>query len=405
MDALVIGASVAGVATADALRAKGLEGKITLVDSEAHLPYDKPPLSKQALSADWDPTTSWLRPEQHYRDKGIDLVLGKRAVSLDRSTRTVAFHDGTELTADVIVVATGVTARRLPEEFMLPGVHTIRTLGDSLAVQQALAADTRLVIIGGGFIGAEAAAVAAELGADVTIVETRELPFAHLFGDSVARAMATQHQAHGVRLRCGVGVDRVEGAGRVERVVLTDGTVLEADLVILGLGAVPASEWLVDSGVTVQDGVICDQFGGTTVAGVYAAGDVAAWWDPQTQTHRRIEHWTTAKEHGAAVAHNILFPAAGKTAAPVPYFWSDQYGRRLQFLGTSMGFDATHIVHGNLDDNEYVMLYGREGRLIGALGLAATRQLMAFRPLIAQRVDWNDVVPSGRAELLSEGTR
>lgn len=150
MDALVIGASVAGVAIADALRAKGLEGRITLVDSEAHLPYDKPPLSKQALSAGWDPATSLLRPEQHYRDKGIDLVLGKRAVSLDGSTRTVAFHDGTELTADAIVVATGVTARRLPEEFMLSGVHAIRTLGDSLAVQQALAADTQLVIVGEG---------------------------------------------------------------------------------------------------------------------------------------------------------------------------------------------------------------------------------------------------------------
>ncbi|OUS92030.1 NAD(P)/FAD-dependent oxidoreductase [Rhodococcus sp. NCIMB 12038] len=406
MDALIVGASVAGVATADALRANGMGGTITLVDSESHLPYDKPPLSKQALKADWDPSTSLLRSEQHYRDKGIDLILGKRAVSLDGSTRTVKFHDGTELTADAIVLATGVTARRLPEDFMLPGVHTIRTLDDSRVVRQALAAKPKLVIVGGGFIGAEAAAVAVELGADVTIVEARELPFSHLFGDPVAQAMATRHHAHGVRLLCGVGVDRVEGRNRVERVVLTDGTVLDADLVVLGLGAVAATEWLAGSGVTVDGGVICDEFGRTAIAGVYGAGDVAAWWDPQAQTHQRIEHWTTAKEHGAAVAHNIVFPsAAGRTAGPVPYFWSDQYGRRLQFLGTSKGFDATHVVHGSLDGNEYVVLYGREGRLVGALGLAATRQLMAFRPLIAKGADWNDLALPGCAELASEGVR
>lgn len=395
MDVLIVGASVAGVAAADALRSLGHTGRVVLVDADPNLPYDKPPLSKQALQPGWDSQKALLRPAPHYQDKSIDLVLGRAAVSLDTDRKAVTLDDGTELTADAVVIATGVRARRLSEISMLPGVFSIRTLADSRALQQHLARRSKLAIVGGGFIGAEVASVAAELGVAVTIIEVLPAPFQHIFGPEVAAALARRHSAHGVTLVCGQGVDRLDGDGRVQRIVLTNGQAIEADTVLLGLGAEPCVEWLHGSGIELGNGVLCDEFGSTSTPGIYAAGDVAAWWSPTTQMHSRIEHWTTAKEQGAAVAHNIT--GGCKTVGSVPYFWSDQYGSRLQFLGTSSGYDQIEVVHGGLDTNEFVVLYGRAGILIGALGLAATRQLMRYRPLIDQRAPMTDLAQARAA--------
>ncbi|MEV0057524.1 FAD-dependent oxidoreductase [Saccharopolyspora shandongensis] len=395
MDVLIVGASVAGVAAADALRSLGHTGRVVLVDADPNLPYDKPPLSKQALQPGWDSQKALLRPAPYYQDKSIDLVLGRAAASLDADRKAVTLDDGTELTADAVVIATGVRARRLSESSMLPGVFSIRTLADSRALQQHLARRSKLAIVGGGFIGAEVASVAAELGVTVTIIDVLPLPFQHIFGPEVAAALARRHSAHGVTLVCGQGVDRLDGDGRVQRVVLTNGQAIEADTVLLGLGAEPCVEWLHGSGIELGNGVLCDEFGRTSTPGIYAAGDVAAWWSPTAQVHSRIEHWTTAKEQGAAVAHNITDGC--KTAGSVPYFWSDQYGSRLQFLGTSSGYDQIEVVHGGLDTNEFVVLYGRAGILIGALGLAATRQLMRYRPLIDQRAPMTDLAQARAA--------
>lgn len=402
MHVLIVGASVAGVAVADGLRARGFDGRITLVDADPNLPYDKPPLSKQALKSDWHDERALLRPADHYRDHEIELVLGRRAVSLDGPNRSVALDDGRRIAADAIVLAPGVSARRLPERSMLPGVLSVRTLADSTRIRAALVDRPRLVVAGGGFIGAEAAAVAAGAGCDVTVVELLDQPFSHLFGAEVGASLARRHREHGVRLECGVGVDRVEGKGSVEQVVLTDGRVLAADLVLLGLGAQPATGWLEGSGLTLDaGGIVCDEFGRTSAPGIYAAGDAASWWDPRAGRHTRIEHWTTAKEHGAAVAHNILdADEPTKRAGSVPYFWSDQYGGRLQFLGSSQGFDRWHVVHGRLEDDEYVVLYGRAGVLIGALGLAAARRLMPFRALIDQGADFATVVAGASSAAL-----
>ncbi|MFC7493012.1 MULTISPECIES: NAD(P)/FAD-dependent oxidoreductase [unclassified Nocardioides] len=385
MSVLVIGGSVAGLAVADGLRAQDYPGRITVVDADPSLPYDKPPLSKQALKPDWDPVKGLLRPEEHYRDKRVELVTGRTAVALGGERRAVRLDDGTELVADHVVLATGVRARLLPEHMMLPGVHAIRTAADSAAVRAALAGRPRVVVVGGGFIGAEAAAVAADLALEVTIVEALPLPFQHLFGREVAEALAGWHRSAGVRLECGVTVEAIEGVQRVERVRLSDGRELPADLVLLGLGAVPAVEWLEGAGLAIDDGIVCDEHGRTGVPGVWAAGDAAAWRNPATGKHVRIEHWTTAKEQGAAVAHNIAAGASVRTVGPVPYFWSDQYRRRIQFLGTSAGHDATHLVHGGFDQPEFVVLYTNGGRLIGGLGVAAARHLMRFRGHIAAR--------------------
>ncbi|WP_067437560.1 NAD(P)/FAD-dependent oxidoreductase [Nocardioides jensenii] len=384
MSVLVIGGSVAGIAVADGLRSQGYQGAVTVVDADPSLPYDKPPLSKHALKEDWDPIKGLLRPEEHYAAKDIELVTGRTAVALDAVRRTVRFDDGSERQADHVVLATGVRARLLPEELMLPGVHAIRTAADSAAVRAALADRPRLVVIGGGFIGAEAASVAAGMGLEVTIVEALPLPFQHLFGADVAEAMAGWHRAAGVRLECGVMVAGIEGAERVERVRLTDGRVLEVDLVLLGLGAVPAVDWLDGSGLDLDNGITCDEDGRTGLPGIWAAGDAATWRNPVTGDHVRVEHWTTAKEQGAAVAHNIARPdEPARGAGPVPYFWSDQHGLRVQFLGTSAGHDATHLVHGSFDEPEFVVLYAREGRIIGALGVAAARHVMKYRTAIS----------------------
>lgn len=380
MDVVIVGASVAGLAVADALRSSGHEGRITLVDADPHLPYDKPPLSKNALKPDWDAGKGLLRPETHYRDKDLELVLGRAVRSLDPQRLAVTLDDGTRLSAGAVVAATGVRARRLPDASMLPGVYTIRTRDDSAALRRELCPGVRLVVVGGGFIGAEAASVAAGLGAEVTIVEARERPFQHLFGPEVAEALVRRHAAHRVRLLCGRGVARLTGGRRVEQVVLSDGTIVPADIVVLGLGAEPVTDWLRDSGVRLGNGVVCDEFGRTTREGVYAAGDVAAWWDPLARRHVRVEHWTTAKERGAAVARTVL--GDPRAVASLPYFWSDQYGSRLQFLGTSAGHDRIEVVHGSLDADSYVVLYQRSGAVIGALGLGATRELMRRRPQI-----------------------
>lgn len=393
MSVLVIGGSIAGLAAADALRAQGYPGTITVVDADPALPYDKPPLSKHALKHDWEPAKGLLRPEEHYRDKDVDLVTGRTAVALDAERRTVHFDDDSERSADHVILATGVRARLFPEELMLPGVHAIRTAEDSAAVRFALADRPRLVVIGGGFIGAEAAAVAAGMGLDVTIVEALPLPFQHVFGSEVAEALADWHRDAGVELVCGATVTGTEGGQRVDRVILADGRALEADLVLLGLGAIPAIDWLEGSGLALDNGITCDEHGRTGVPRIWAAGDAAAWLDPATDRHHRVEHWTTAKEQGAAIGHNIARPDdPAKTVGAVPYFWSDQYGRRLQFLGTSADHDATHLVHGGLDETEFVVLYAREGRLIGGLGSAAARHLMKYRPLIAEGAPIEDVL-------------
>lgn len=382
MDVVIVGASVAGVATADALRKAGHDGGVTLIDADRHLPYDKPPLSKAALKPDWDARKCLLRPEQHYREKGIDLVLGQAVRSLDPVRPAVKLAGGDEIGGDAVVIATGVRARQLSGMPELRGVHTIRSLDDSVALSRELAGAPRLVIVGGGFIGAEVASVAADLGANVTIVEARERPFQHLFGAEVAASLARRHDRHGVRLLCGKGVERLVGETRVEQVVLTDGTVLDADVVLLGLGAEPVVDWLGGSGVRLGNGVVCDDSGRTNRQDVYAAGDVAAWWHPAGR-HVRVEHWTTAKEQGTAVARAIL--GASAPAPSVPYFWSDQYGSRLQFLGTSDGYDSSQVIHGSLGTDEYVVLYRKAGTVIGALGLGATRELMRCRALIGHQ--------------------
>lgn len=389
---VVVGASAAGVAAAEGLRRHGHDDRIVLVGDEPHLPYDRPPLSKQLLSGEWDRAKLQLRTAAVYDDLDVDLRLGTRARSLDVTGRRVALADGTFLDYDHVVVATGVRARTLPGTEGIAGVHVLRTLDDALALTADLAAGVRLVIVGGGFIGAEAAAVASGLGCDVVMVTDQRVPLADAVGDGIGGMLTDAHREHGVRMETEALVESVVSDGvRATGVKLADGRILHADAVLIGIGARPNVEWLAGSGLSVGNGVLCDATL-RAAPGVWAAGDVASWPDPVTGERLRIEHRTNASEQGLAVARNILAgPGNASAFSSVPYVWSDQYDMKIQIYGRTRGADAVQVVDGDLASRKFTALFGRDGRVTAAVGVNMVRPLRALRPLVADRTDWASV--------------
>jgi NADPH-dependent 2,4-dienoyl-CoA reductase/sulfur reductase-like enzyme len=394
---VVVGASVAGVNAAQALREAGFQGEVVLVGEEPHQPYDRPPLSKEALHGELDLGRLGLRGPDWYDQHGVELRLGAAAAGLDVGGRRVLLADGADLPYDGLVLATGAAPRRLPGTGAVPGVHVLRRVEDCLALRRAMLSGRRIVVVGAGFIGLEVAATAVELGLDVTVVEVAPVPLARALGDEVGAWFARLHRDHGVHLRVGVdvrGVDGVDGAdGRAGRyrVRLGDGGALAADVVVAGIGVVPAVGWLRGSGVDVGDGVLCDAYCRTSAPGVVAAGDVARWYNALFDEQMRVEHWTNAVEQGRAAALALL-GQADSAYAPVPYFWSDQYDARVRFVGRSFAAQAVHVEEpapGSL-----VALYGRDGLVRGALCVNAPRAAATYRRHILDQVPWQEAVPS-----------
>ncbi|WP_089306261.1 NAD(P)/FAD-dependent oxidoreductase [Geodermatophilus pulveris] len=373
----VVGASLAGLSTARALRNRSYDGRIVVVGDEVHAPYDRPPLSKEFLAgaASRDDITLTTPDDA---DLGIEWRLGTRAVGLDRSGRAVLLADGGEVRADGVVLATGARARRLPGSGGLGGVHVLRSLDDAIALRQDLAVAGRLVVIGAGFIGAEVAATARGLGLDVTVVEAQPIPLAGPLGADMGAVCAGLHADHGTRLLVGTGVAGLVGTDSVEAVELTDGTRLAADVVVVGIGAVPNTEWLADSGVTLGGGVLTDARGATDVPGVVAVGDCAATWSESAGRHVRAEHWTNALEQPATAAATLL-GARGPGPAPAPYFWSDQYGARIQFAGSRRDGDVVRVVEGSCADRSFLALYERDGLPVAILGMNQPRLFTRWR--------------------------
>lgn len=379
-DVVVVGASVAGLAATEELRRGGFAGTIALVDAERHLPYDKPPLSKKLLRPAWDPAHARLRPREHYDALEVDLLLGVAARALDASSREVTLATGRVLCGHDIVLATGASPRPPPGRPMA-GVHTLRGLDEAVAIRRELTPGSRLVVVGGGFVGAEVAAAARQHGVDVTLVEAMPVPFLGLLGADVGRALAEVHGRRGVRLECGVAVAGIEHRSSLDdtvEVVLADGRRLAADVVVVGLGVRPNTEWLTRSGLELGDGVVCDDEGRTSVDHVYAAGDMAAWFDAGERVHLRSQHWTTAREQGSAVARALAGRSEGAVRSAVPYFWSDQFDLRLQAYGRTLGHDASELVWGSYVEERFVALYHRAGTLIGAVGVNAARELRRY---------------------------
>jgi NADPH-dependent 2,4-dienoyl-CoA reductase/sulfur reductase-like enzyme len=389
---VVVGASLAGLRAVESARRGGFGGTITLIGAEEHVPYDRPPLSKDFLTAEDAPSATILREEAMLRDElGINLRLGTRATGLDTGGRTVLTEDG-PVGYTSLVIATGASPRTLPGTEHLAGVHVLRTIDDARSIRAALDAGARTVVVGAGFIGSEIAASARARGLDVTVVEALPTPLARPVGEEMGRALAALHERHGTTLRVGVGVESLEGEDRVRGVRLADGTTLDADLVVVGIGVTPNVGWLADSGLTLADGVECDETLGTGVDGVYAAGDLANWINPTFRTRMRLEHWTIAAEQGGIAGRHAADPAAVTPYETVPYFWSDWYGKRIQFVGIAADADEIVTVAGDVDGDTFITLYRRGDRFMGALALEARSQIMKYRALLARRASWDEAM-------------
>ncbi|MER6252993.1 FAD-dependent oxidoreductase [Streptomyces sp. NPDC001584] len=380
----VVGASLAGLSAARSLRKQGYGGRLVVIGDEPHRPYDRPPLSKEFLVGGIGEAD--LALESDDEDLQAEWLLGARATALgtDATGRVVRLADGREVRAEGVVIATGAVARSLPGTAGRAGVHTLRTLDDARALRDELALGGRLVVIGGGFIGAEVASTAYALGLDVTVVEAASTPLAGPLGEIMGGIVSALHADHGVRLLCGVGVKGLSGETRVDAVLLEDGRSIPADIVVVGVGASPCVEWLEGSGVVLDNGVKCGADGRTSLAGVVAVGDCASWYDPHAGVHRRVEHWTGARERpDAAVAALLSWGAAEPGVPRPPYFWSDQYGVKIQFAGHAAGADGVTVEEGALGDRSFLAVYRRAGQPVAVLAMNQPRLFMRWRKQLA----------------------
>jgi NADPH-dependent 2,4-dienoyl-CoA reductase/sulfur reductase-like enzyme len=371
---LVVGASAAGLTTVEALRRKGYREPITVLGAEWHPPYDRPPLSKQFLCGDWDEARTRLRPDAMLSALDAEFVLGDSAVALDVDRKLVRTAAGRALTADAVVIATGLTPRRLPGPD-LQGVHVLRTLDDAAALRKDLSEGARVVVVGDGVLGAEIAATARKLGLAVTMAGPQAAPLESQLGPMVGRLLAELHAAEGVELRLGTAVTGLTDVdGRVSGVRLADGDVLPADVVVVALGASPATEWLEGSGIRLDNGVVCDAYC-RAADGIYAAGDVARWQHEESLL--RLENRTNATEQAMCVAANIL----GESLAyrPIPYFWTDQFAVKVQVHGRPSADADVTIAEGNIKDGRFVAHYHRDDRIVAVLGWNLPKQTRAHR--------------------------
>jgi NADPH-dependent 2,4-dienoyl-CoA reductase/sulfur reductase-like enzyme len=382
---VVVGASLAGLRAVELIRRANYRGRLVLIGGEKHLPYDRPPLSKEILRGEWEPERLALR-RRSYDDLDVELMLGRPAVSLDAEAKKVFLEGGGAVWFDGLVIATGGRAHTLPNQPRLDGIYTLRTLEDSLAIRGALRDKPRVAVIGAGFIGAEVAASARQLGLEVTMIEALQTPLALSLGPRLGRLLQDAHERRGVHVRCSRKVQRFEGTHRIEGLVLDDGTQIACDAVVVGIGMKPSVSWLEGSGVELEDGVRCDEALSTSVPGIVAAGDVASWYNPLFEERMRIEHWTNAVEQARHAVGTLLAPRG--QASPfesVPMFWSDQFDLKIQGVGRPKPTDELIVTGGPAASERLIALYARAGRLVGAVAFNQAPKLVELRRLIGNR--------------------
>ncbi|MEU3618007.1 FAD/NAD(P)-binding oxidoreductase [Streptomyces sp. NPDC006872] len=373
---VIVGGSVGGVRTVSELRDAGFSGDITLVDPEATAPYDRPPLSKQVLLGEWKPEKAFFgNPAELWNARCVE----DRASRFDPVAHEVTLESGTRLRYDKLVIATGARPRTLLGADV-EGVHVLRTMADCLALRRSLSRGGPLVVVGGGFIGAEVASSARALGVAATIVEALPTPMHRVLGDEVGELMAALHRRNGVDVRCGVGVAELESEGRVGAVRLTDGSLIPADTVVVGIGVTPNTEWLEESGIELDNGVVCDEYcAAAGVDDVYALGDVARRFDVQTGRYVRVEHWANATEQANTVAHNLVHPRERRTHRATPYFWSDQHGAKLQLVGRAEADAKATVIERRGPKERLAAIYHDGDRLLGAFTVNWPRALATAR--------------------------
>lgn len=383
---VIVGANLAGGRAAEQLRKHGYAGRIVLVGEEPFRPYDRPPLSKKLLRGQLAEDKLYLRPEDWYAKHEVTLELGVRATGLDPSAKRVALGDGRELAYDAAILATGARVRKLScPGAHLNGVHYVRTLLDSRAIRAELAPGKRVVVIGAGVIGAEAAAVCREEGLEVVVLEMAKVPLVRAFGAAVGARYADYHRARGVDVRLGVGVAELRGRDRVEEVVTTTGERVACDFVIAGVGVAPDVDWLSSSGIALeQHGIRVDASARTSLPDVYAAGDVTTFFHPGEGKHVRVEAVDNAQLQAEVAAKAIV--GQPTSYAPVPFFWSDQYDLKLQSVGFPDGWDRV-VYRGDLDKPAYVAFhFTKENHLRCAVGVNRMKEIGAAKRVIAAKV-------------------
>ncbi len=388
---VIVGASLAGLRTAEALRREAFAGRITMVGAEEAMPYDRPPLSKQFLTGDGNEEKLALRVAD-LDELNADWRLGCEAVSLAPDSLELSLSGGERIEdADAIVLATGARPRQLPFGRELDGILALRTLVDARSLRSAIESAARIVVVGAGFIGMEVAASCRAKGLEVVVVDPLPAPLVRGLGPILGERVADRHREAGVAFHLGVGVDGFEGSGRVSAVRLSDGTRLPTDLVLVGVGAAPATEWLEGAGLEINNGVCCDGTGFSGRAGVFALGDCARWHNANYPERPRFEHWTSAVEQSEVVARRIVQGEA-VDYAPIPYVWTDQFDLRIAIAGEVRDGDTMQICHGRIEDDRFLALFGRGDLLVAAVGFKRPRQLNACRKAIAAGVSFTQAL-------------
>ena len=386
---VIIGASLAGVRAAETLRSNGFAGALTIIGAEEHMPYDRPPLSKNFLAGDWDAERITLRKADDFYALNVNWILGQPATSLNTDASSVTLANGTQVSYDGLIIATGGLVRRLPNQPDIAGVHVLRTLDDAAALRDELVEGARVVVIGAGFIGLEAAATATKRGAKVTVLEGLDAPLIRGLGPEMGAAIGAVHERNGVSIRCGVQVASINGDTKVTGVTLTNGEIIDADVVIVGIGVAPATQWCSESGLTIDDGIVCDANLNAGPANVFVAGDVLRWPNgmfKDIEPTMRVEHWTNAAEQGAVAAQNLLAALRNEPMQPysaVPFFWSDQFDARIQFLGRAFATSTVDVVAGSVADGRWCAMFSTNDRLTGVLGVSMPKLVMPSRAMLS----------------------
>jgi NADPH-dependent 2,4-dienoyl-CoA reductase/sulfur reductase-like enzyme len=377
---VIIGAGHAGGRAAEAMRQAGFNGEIVLLGEEAHVPHERPPLSKELLTGEEGAETTFLNPPAYYAENKIDLRLGTRAEAIDRDGQAVVLADGGRVGYDKLLIATGARARRIDcPGADLAGIHYIRTIDDTLALRPELKEGVRVAVIGGGFIGLEVAAGARSRGANVTVVELADQVLSRVADPAVGDLVAGLHKANNVHIVTGSSVERFEGNGRVAELVCTDGETIAAELVVVGIGILPNQEIAGDAGLDVGDGITADEYGRTSDPNIFTAGDVAYHFNPILGRHLRLESWANAQNGGIAVARNMVTEPT--PYAELPWFWSDQFDLNLQVAGAPLSWERL-VTRGDPASGRCVVFYMDGSRVVGATAFNQGREIRACRQLV-----------------------
>jgi 3-phenylpropionate/trans-cinnamate dioxygenase ferredoxin reductase component len=364
---VIAGASLAGAKAAETLRAEGFDGRVILVGDESVRPYERPPLSKAYLRGEVDFDTAAVHDESFYGANEIELLTSTTVADIDPTSRTVTLDPGGTLPYDQLLLTTGASPRRLNIPGSdLPGIHYLRSLESCDTLRQALASGSRAVVIGAGWIGSEVAASARQMGKEVALVEVASVPLERVLGTEIGAVFRDLHADHGVELHFGTGVDGFRGDKRVEAVVLSDGSELSGDVFVVGVGVHPRTELARGTAIHLDNGVVVDEYLATSVAGIWAAGDVANAWHPTLSTRIRLEHWSAALNQGPVAAKNMLGRATPYTK--IPYFFSDQYDLGMEYNGLAVHWDQI-VYRGDRDKREFIAFWLESGRVLAGMNV------------------------------------